>query len=280
MQRSRNLLFLLPLLASTLHGQTGHMDYVQTAQRQIVDYLAALADLHCTEKVTQQKLDKNGHVSATERSQFDYLVMMMGSGDDFELNESRRELAGDHHKNLTQPMLITNGISTALLVFHPYYSNSFNFSVQPETMLAGHPAVPVHFEHIAGRRTPLALALRNREYPVEMSGTAWLDKSTGSILRIEAHLEHDMTDVGLKSMEITVDYKPTGAVKAHVSSFPSEAVIDVTTPRQHWRNTHLFENYRAFSAEAEQDPNVVVHNEKTAPSTEGANTSAPGKENQ
>lgn len=278
MRRSLNLLLLL-LFAPAVYGQSGNIDYVQTAQRQIVDYLAALADLHCTEKVTQQKLDKNGHVAATERSQFDYLVMMMGSGDDFELNESRRELAADRHKNSAQPMLITNGISTALLVFHPYYSNSFDFAIQPESMVGGHLAVPVHFEHIAGRRTPLALALRNREYPVEMSGTAWLEKNTGSILRIEAHLQHDMGDVGLKSLDIAVDYKSTGTATAHAASFPAEAVVDVTTPRQHWRNTHLFENYRAFSTDAEQDPNVVVRKEKTA-SNEGATAPDTAKESQ
>ena len=52
-------------------------------------YLAKLADLHCTESVTQEKLADNGHVEATERAKYDYLIMMNGNGDDFQLNESR-----------------------------------------------------------------------------------------------------------------------------------------------------------------------------------------------
>jgi hypothetical protein len=48
---------------------------------------------------------------------------------------------------------------------------------------------------------------------------------------------------------------------------PAEAVVDVTTPRQHWRNTHTFDGYKTFSTEAEQDPNVKVHADK--PGTAG-----------
>ncbi len=38
--------------------------------------------------------------------------------------------------------------------------------------------IPIHFEHIKGRRTPAALALRGREYPLELKGTAWLNKQS------------------------------------------------------------------------------------------------------
>lgn len=281
MQRILKLSLMLCFTTGGALGQASRVDYVETAQHQIVDYLAALADLHCTEKVTQQKLNKNGHVEATEHSQYDYLLMMMGGGDDFELNESRRELVADKHKSATPPMLITNGISTALLVFHPYYRNSFDFAIESEQMLGGSVAIPVHFEHLTGRRTPLALALRNREYPVEMSGTAWLDRDTGAILRIEAHLQHDMSDVGLKSLNIQVDYRHVASLKSGMAAnFPAEAVIDVTTPKQHWRNIHHFDDYRAFSTDAQQDPNVTVRKDKQAPRDEGVDQNSSGKEPQ
>ena len=70
--------------------------------------------------------------------------------------------------------VVTNGFSTVLLVFHPYYRSSFEFETGPDELVDGKPAVPVHFAHIPGRRTPAALALRGREYPLELRGTAWL----------------------------------------------------------------------------------------------------------
>ena len=253
------------------------IDYVANARKQIVGYLNDLANLHCTEHVTQQKLDKNGHVEATEKSDFDYLIMMMGSGDDFELNESRREIAGGKHKSQQHPMLVSNGISTALLVFHPYYRDAFDFSIGQSEMLDSHPALPISFKHVAGRRTPLALAIRNREFPIDMSGTAWVNPGSGAVMRIEAHLQRDMSDVGLKSLDIRVDYQPVDIKQVQTAAnFPSLAVVDVSTPKQHWRNTHAFANYRGFSTDAVQDPNVVVKKDKDG-NPQGAADSEPAQ---
>jgi len=76
---------------------------------------------------------------------------------------------------------------------------------------------------------------------------------------IDASLERDMSDIGLRSLHIHVEYKPA-EVGNKVSTFdlPALAVVDVTTPRQHWRNTHVFDAYKSFSIDVEQDPNVKI----------------------
>jgi hypothetical protein len=225
--------FLLGVAPSIAPAQTpAVIDAVDMAQRQISSYLDKLADFHCTESVTQQKLTPSGHVEATERAKYDYLIMMNGSGDEFQLNESRIESANSHGKQTQLPMLVTNGIATVLLVFHPYYRDSFNFEALAEEPIDGRAAVPVHFTHIAGRRTPAALALRGREYPLELEGTAWLDKQSGDVVKVEATLLHDMSDVGLRSLHVHVDYKPSVPDKSvGVLDLPALAVVDVETPR-------------------------------------------------
>jgi len=45
-------------------------------------------------------------------------------------------------------------------------------------------------------------------------------------------------------------------------TLPTVAKVEVTTPRQHWRNTHSFSEYKVFGAEAEQDPNIRLKAEK------------------
>jgi hypothetical protein len=98
-----------------------------------------------------------------------------------------------------------------------------------------------------------------------LSGTAWLDKQSGQVEKIDAFLLHDMSDIGLRSMSVRVQYKSFDLGKSIGSMLlPAVAVVDVTTPRQHWRNTHTFDDYRTFSTEAEQDPNVKVHANKPA----------------
>ncbi len=276
-----SLLALAPSLTPAQALTTNNA--VDMAQRQITAYLDKLADFHCTESVTQQKLAPNGHVEATERAKYDYLIMISGSGDDFQLNESRIESASARGKQTQLPMLVTNGVATVLLVFHPYYRDSFNFEAGAEEPIDGHPAIPVHFTHISGRRSPAALALRGREYPLELEGTAWLDKQSGEVVKVEAALLHDMSDVGLRSLHVHVEYKPSAPDKSvGVLDLPALAVVDVETPRQHWRNTHVFDNYRGFSTDAEQDPNVKLHaannpDPSTSPATAPALASATEK---
>jgi hypothetical protein len=250
---------LLVLSAALAVSQSAHSPSpADLAQHQVTAYLAKLADLHCNESVTQEKFADNGHVETSEHAKYDYLIMVDGNGNDLQLNESRIESSASRHKPL--PMLVTNGFSTLLLVFHPYYRDSFEFEIGTEETVDGRAVIPVQFSQIPGRRAPAALALRGREYPLELKGTAWLDKLSGEVVKMDAGLLRDMSDVGLRSLNIHVEYKQANLGKATLAmTLPALAVVDVTTPRQHWRNTHVFDSYKSFSTDAEQDPNVIIH---------------------
>ncbi len=228
---------------------------VDQAQKQVVSYIGKLADLHCTEDVLQEKLKPNGGTELTSKSQYDYFLYMQGSSYDFQLSESRLEVGTQ--KPARQPLLLTNGFSTLLLVFHPYYRDAFEFTAGPSESLEGRSVVPVHFAHVKGARSPAALALRGREFPLDLEGTAWLDSNSGQVVRMDAGLEHEMSDVGMKALKIRVDYQPSPKASDHFM-VPAKAVVELQTPRQRWRNTHTFHNYKLFSAEATQDPAVKV----------------------
>ena len=141
---------------------------VDRASRQVTAFLDQMSDVKCSEHVTQLKLDKNGHTAYLENSSFDYLVLLQGSGDELLLNESR--LSDEHKEQRNKknvPLLITNGFSMLMLIFHPYYRNSFEFAAMPDEIIAGHRTAQVRFTHIPGTRTPAALAVRGREFPLE-----------------------------------------------------------------------------------------------------------------
>jgi hypothetical protein len=255
------------------------VNLVDQAQKQVVAYVAKLADLHCTEDVVQEKLKPNGGTELSSKSQYDYFLYMQGNSYDFQLSESRLEVGTQ--KQARQPLLLTNGFSTLLLVFHPYYRNAFDFTAGPAESLEGRSVIPVHFAHIQGARTPAAMALRGREFPLDLEGTAWLDASTGQVVRMDAGLEHEMEDVGMKALKIRVDYVPSPKASDHFM-VPAKAVVELQTPRQHWRNTHTFRNYKLFSTEATQDPAVKVKgatenqaDPNAAPSTSAPSSAAP-----
>jgi hypothetical protein len=239
---------------------------VDMAGQHVTSYLAELADVRCTETVTQEKLTGNGHVEEKEQAKYDYLIMIDGNEDGLHFNESRLESSVAHHKQL--PMLVTNGFSTMLLIFHPYYRDSFNFESGAEEVIGGKTAIPVHFSEIAGHRAPAALALRGRVYPINLKGTAWLDKQSGEVIKMDASLQDDMSDVGLRSLTVHVEYDPTALGNRPKMNLPTLAEVDVETPKQHWRNKHVFEGYKSFSVDAEQDPNVKVKASNPSPEQE------------
>lgn len=244
----------LALVALCAEGQsTAALGPVDQAQKQVLAYLADLADVRCKESVTQEKLAENGHVQVSETSEYDYFIMMQGDSTDFQLMESRLLSQATRPKPL--PMLVTNGFSTLLLIFHPYYRDSFEFEVGSEESINGRTVLPVHFAHIPGKRSPAALALRGREYALDLQGTAWVDRQSGHVVSMDASLLNDMSDLGLRSLTIHVDYELTSRGSNLASAMlPVSAVIDLKTTRQHWRNTHAFKDYGSFTTSVEQGP--------------------------
>ncbi len=252
----RQPLAVIAICASLTAGSPGATtpfeDLLATASRQVTGLSSELSDVKCTERVTQEKVGKNGKVEDREESTFDYLVTLSTADGGLTLDESRMaEQQPARKKNL--PLLITNGFSMLFLVFHPYYAGSFEFSEQGTEKLDGISAQKVHFRHLRNTRSPIALALRGREYPLELEGDAWIDPTSGTVMRIVASIPAGIDDLGLRSLRAEVQYWPVPFHAGRESWWlPSTATIELETPRQHWRNIHRFVNYKRFDVDTQQ----------------------------
>ena len=228
---------------------------LQRTGEQMSAYLEKFSDVRCTEKVMQEKFKNNGKdkIDFKEESTYDYLVILVNTGGELSLSESRLPVHAAKADKKNRSMLVSNGFATLFLVFHPVYANSFEFSDVGDEVVDGHRLTKVAFRHIRGTRTPAALALRGREYPLELSGTAWIDAETAVITRISAGVENTMVDVGLNTLHTDVEFAPFPFHDLQKTYwFPLRAVVEVETPRQHWRNTHEFTNYKMFSVSTEE----------------------------
>ena len=249
------LLGVLSLGSAASAGNPPSQVLLAQTSKRVSDFMDQFAQVKCTEHVLQEKLSDSGKVEFKDQTDYDYLVILSNTGGELSLDESRYEDKDTPHsrnkKNL--PLLVTNGFATLFLVFHPYYQDSFEFTDEGEETVGGRAAAKIGFHHIAGTRSPMALALRGRDYPVELSGMAWVDKENGNLLCAVADIPGGMDDVGLHSMHSEVHYT---AVTFKGSStpwwMPTEATIEVETKRQHWRNTHSFRDYKRFSVDSEQ----------------------------
>jgi hypothetical protein len=233
-------------------------ELLRQTSRSVLSLMEQFSEVKCTEAVTQTKLSKDGKPEYSEDSRFDYLVMIQGSSDDLLFDESRlEEKQARRSKNL--PLLLTNGFSTMFLIFHPYYLKSFEFSLLGEEVVAGRRVMQLGFRHLNGTRTPSALLLRERQYPLSLAGTAWIDAATGALMKVEATLENNLEDVGLKNLKTEVVYAPVrlpGVSQQHW--LPATATIEVETQKQRWRNQHRFLDYKVFSVSTEETPATVT----------------------
>jgi hypothetical protein len=229
------------------------IDLLQRTGDQTSAFLDQFSDVKCTEHVRQEKLGKDDKVELKEESTYDYLVILTNAGGELNLSESRLPLHEAKRDRKNTSMLLSNGFATLFLVFHPYYAEAFKFKLAGEETIGGRRLDKVTFQHVPGMKSPAALALRGREYPLELSGTAWIDPQTGAIARIEAGIEDTLQDVGLKSLHSEIEFAPLpfGDSKP-VYWFPTRASVEVETPRQHWRNLHQFMEYKKFSVSTEE----------------------------
>lgn len=246
------------LLAICIFGPAASADtsplqaLLDRASSNVSTFLDTISEVNCTEHLTQEKIADNGKTIEKHESAFDYLVLLSNTGGELSLVESR-VAAGSNKDADKAPLLVSNGFSMMLLVFHPYYSSAFQFSLANGDTDSEDGLVEVHFLHIPGARSPAALALRGREYPLEISGTAWIDPRTGVIEKIAARIGTEMEDVGLRAMNCEIEYAPVSFQTAPGTYWlPAHAIVEVHSRHQHWRNTHVFSAYKRFSVNTKE----------------------------
>ena len=224
-------------------------DVLRNTGRAVEAFSSQFSAVNCTESVTQDKLSKDGKTVYRKNSEFDYLVLMRQVDGDLLVEESRVETK-PADKPEPVPLLMTRGFSTLLLVFHPRYQHSYEYAPPERDEMNGIEVLRVGFRQVRNAPSPSALRLRNRDYPLEWRGTAWIDPRSSSVLRIVAELNGSMQDLGLQSLSAEVVYTPVKfAGAASEYWLPGVATIDARTGLQHWRNVHRFANYKHFTVE-------------------------------
>jgi hypothetical protein len=73
-------------------------------------------------------------------------------------------------------------------------------------------------------------------------------------VKLEAQVDSSLSELGLAGMQTEVRYAAhTFHNPEETMWIPESAVIDVETPRQHWRNLHRFTAYKRFSVGIHED---------------------------
>ncbi len=217
--------------------------------RKLIDnFFEQTSNVVCDEDVAQTIVGKNGKPVYREESVFEYQMQSNTRGGSLRLVESR-EARKEAFRDPTKTLLITNGFASMLLVLHPDFEASYVFTPVTEEVSDGRSLVKIHFKPVPGASSPAAIQLRSRNYPLPLTGDIWIDRESGAVVKLVASLDSNLDDLGLHDLRSEIHYS---VVQFHDPEeaywMPSSAVIDVETPKQHWRNVHRFTDYRRFRA--------------------------------
>jgi hypothetical protein len=223
-------------------------DALQRSRKLIDKFFEQMSNVVCNEDVAQSIVGKNGKPMYREESVFEYQMQANNRSGSLKLIESRdaRKAA---FRDPSKTMLITNGFASMLLVLHQDFEPSFVFTPVSEDVVDGRTLIEIHFKPVPGASSPAAIQLRSRNYPLPLAGDLWLDSESGAVVKLTSRLESGLDDLGLHDLRSEIHYS---VVSFHDPEefywMPSSAVIDVQTPKQHWRNVHRFTDYRRFRA--------------------------------
>jgi hypothetical protein len=217
--------------------------------RKLIDhFFEQTNNVVCDEDVAQTIVGKNGKPLYREESVFEYQMQANTRGGAVKLVESR-EARKEAFRDPTKTLLITNGFASMLLVLHPDFEASYVFAPAAEEMVEGRTLVKIHFKPVPGASSPAAIQMRSRNYPLPLTGDIWIERESGAVVKLVAALDSNLDDLGLHDLRSEIHYS---VVQFHDPEeaywMPSSAVIDVETPKQHWRNVHRFTDYRRFRA--------------------------------
>jgi hypothetical protein len=244
-------MILLSLALSGPESPLSLEDVLARTAKSVERFWDQFPAVNCTERVTQEKLGKEGKTVYRHDAAFDYMIFLNMLGEDLSVEESRL-IQKEIGKSQNLPLLLTSGFSTLVLIFHPYYQGSFEFQRLEDESVAGHRLMRISYRHIHGTRSTSALRLRGQDYPLDLEGTAWIDPEAWVVEKIDSRLVSPLEDLNLRSLNATVHYAPQHFPSISAAEWlPVEASIDVETARQHWRNIHKFESYRQFSVKSE-----------------------------
>ena len=218
------------------------------ARKGIDKFFEQSSNVVCTEDVSQTLVGNNGKPVYREESVFEYQLLASTRSGSLKLAESR-EAHKEAFRDPNRTLLITNGFSSMLLVLHQNFEPSYTFEPVGEEVIDGRTLVKIHFKPVPGASSPAAIQLRNRNYPLPLAGDVWIERETGSVVQLVTSLASGMDDLGLHDLRSEIHYS---IVQFHDPDeaywMPSSAVIDVETPKQHWRNVHRFTSYKRFRA--------------------------------
>jgi tetratricopeptide (TPR) repeat protein len=236
---------------------------LQNAGQRIQEFVANVERFTATESLLHETINKSGEVSKRETRKYDYLVS---------ISEIRPGILGveeylnsDFVPDNYPGGIISRGLPTLILIFHPYYSGDFSMKCEGLATLNGKRTWQIYFSQRAdspSRIRSYKMGLRSEPQPVALKGRAWFLADSYQIAELQTDLIDTLPKIQLTVDHTRIDYGPVHFANRGLDMWlpqTSEVYSDLKGRRFHRRMD--FSNYLLFSVDDKQQ----ISSPKTSP---------------
>jgi len=229
-------------------------EVVRKAGKQIQQFVRNVDRFTATETLVHESIDKWGLASPPEKRKFDYVVSIA---------EVRRGLLNvEEYRNTGSSQaefpdgVITNGLPSLILIFHPYNVGSFELTCEGLARWNGGLAWQVHFRQRPDKPNTIRsykVGLNGSSYPISLKGRAWIEADHYQVVRLETDLVTPVPEIRLAADHTAIEYGPVHFRERQVDMWlpqSAEVYYDWRGRRIHRR--HSFSQYLLFSVDDKQ----------------------------
>jgi hypothetical protein len=198
-------------------------------------------------------LNEFGLAVRSEKINFNYMVSIQEMRPNvFDVQEYRN---GSTTNEAFPEHVATLGTVALVFVFHPNYSQDFDFRCEGQTHIGSQDVWQMHFAQKPGRAARLrSYRLGNQYFRVGLKGRAWISTDTSEVLRMEADLVNGVPDIRLRAEHQDVTYGPVPFQKKNIVLWlplSAQTYLDFNGHRIHRRQD--FSNYLLFWIDERQN---------------------------
>jgi VWFA-related protein len=205
-----------------------------------------------TELLERDRLDRDGkaHVLARTRSNYVVSIESLRNGS-YMVSEYRKAVQGPEH---FPGALTAEGTPALALIFHSRHWEEFDMSCGNLVNLRGHDAWEIHFRQRKDRPATIAtFAEGHRDYPMLLSGTAWVNSSNYHLVHLDADLLQPISEAKLTFLHQSIEYGAVPFSARHTTLWlPKTADVTAEFNGQRLRERRSYTDFTLFAVETGQ----------------------------
>jgi tetratricopeptide (TPR) repeat protein len=222
----------------------------------ILDLTKNFPNTSSIEAVQQEKLSRKGKVGERLNEKYRYLCLLSTKPLQPGFIESRAGMAGDGAmaKVLSEGFMLTNGFTSAALIFHPQYRAESTFRYLGQQMVNGRKTFVVAFAQIPAS-SHLTGTFQNRDQSARTytQGMAWMDSATYQITRLYTELLKPLPELRVEKESTDIDFSQVH-FKQNTEAWwlPQSVTVTLDWNGKILRNRHEYSDFKLFNVDASE----------------------------